>query len=133
MNVVLPEFDGRIIAGAISFKGETPRNAALEFTRLVHQPVPDGILTRPIWRSPGPGCAARPERNGASLACCPTIPRRPAGPAMRSGSTRPRSVIAIAGRLAREGFAVEPPDDEATLIAALSAGEPRAVSERRRL
>ena len=43
MNVVLPELDGRIIAGAISFKGETRRYAALEFTRLVHQPDSAGV------------------------------------------------------------------------------------------
>ena len=43
MNVVLPELDGRIIAGAISFKAETQRHDALEFTRLVHQPEPTGI------------------------------------------------------------------------------------------
>ncbi|WP_174243200.1 cobaltochelatase subunit CobN, partial [Beijerinckia sp. L45] len=39
MNVVLPEMDGRIITTAISGKAESPRNAALEFTRLIHQPV----------------------------------------------------------------------------------------------
>ncbi len=43
MNVVLPEFDGRIIVGALSFKGETHRNDALEFTRLMHQTDADGV------------------------------------------------------------------------------------------
>ena len=37
MNVVLPEFDGRIFAGAVSFKDEAPRSDALQFTRLVHR------------------------------------------------------------------------------------------------
>jgi cobaltochelatase CobN len=43
MNVVLPEFDGRILTGAISFKGEASRNPDLEFTRLFHEPDADGI------------------------------------------------------------------------------------------
>lgn len=40
MHVVLPEVDGRIFLGAISFKAAQPRDPALEFSRMVHAPDP---------------------------------------------------------------------------------------------
>jgi len=43
MHVVLPEVDGRINAGVASFKEPDRRDEALQFSRLVHQPVPDRI------------------------------------------------------------------------------------------
>lgn len=38
MNVVLPEVDGRIFAGAVSFKGVAPRDPDLQYSRFVHRP-----------------------------------------------------------------------------------------------
>ncbi|QRZ14109.1 cobaltochelatase subunit CobN [Paracoccus methylovorus] len=38
MHVVLPEVDGRIFLGAVSFKAPQPRDTALEFSRLIHAP-----------------------------------------------------------------------------------------------
>ncbi len=43
MNVVLPELDGRILAGAVSFKHPLPADAGLAFTALINQPEPDRI------------------------------------------------------------------------------------------
>lgn len=43
MHVVLPEVDGRIMAGVASFKALEQQNPALEFARVLHQPVPDRI------------------------------------------------------------------------------------------
>ena len=43
MHVVLPEVDGRIFLGVISFKAAQPRDEALQFSRLIHAPDPDGI------------------------------------------------------------------------------------------
>ena len=40
MHVVLPEVDGRIFLGAISFKEAQPRDPALEFSRQIHAPDP---------------------------------------------------------------------------------------------
>jgi cobaltochelatase CobN len=127
MNVVLPEFDGRIIAGAISFKGETTRTDALEFTRLTHQSEPSAI-----------GFAADLALSWAELRRTPRAERRLAcilsdypAKAGRTGYAvgldTPRSIVAITERLAREGFTVALPLDETTLIAALSTGEQRAV------
>jgi cobaltochelatase CobN len=127
MNVVLPELDGRIIAGAVSFKGETPRNDALEFTRLVHQPALDGIAYAAdlalAWAR-----LARTPRSQRRIACILSdYPAKAGRVGYAVGLDTPRSFLVIADRLAREGFAVDPPADETALITALSAGETQAV------
>lgn len=43
MNVAVPEIDGRILAGAISFKDEAEYDAATECAILVQRPVPDRV------------------------------------------------------------------------------------------
>ena len=43
MQVVLPEIDGRLLTGAVSFKAEAAPVEGLEFTRVVHTPDADGI------------------------------------------------------------------------------------------
>lgn len=43
MHVVLPEVDGRLFAGVASFKEPTKRDSALEFSRVIHQPMEDRI------------------------------------------------------------------------------------------
>jgi cobaltochelatase CobN len=127
MNIVLPEFDGRIIAGAISFKGEAGRSEALEFTRLVHQPEAGGIahaadLALSWARLRG---TPRAERR---LACILSdYPAKGGRTGYAVGLDTPRSVVAIADRLRREGYDIDLPDDEAALVAALSTGETTTV------
>ncbi|HTV45747.1 MAG TPA: cobaltochelatase subunit CobN [Stellaceae bacterium] len=127
MNVVLPELDGRIIAGAISFKGETDRNEALEFTRLVHETEADGVSHAAdlalAWAELG-----RTPRAERRLACILSdYPAKSGRTGYAVGLDTPRSIVAVAARLAREGYAVDLAADEASLIAALSAGEADAV------
>ena len=43
MQVVLPEFDGRLLTTAISFKADDEAMPELGFTRRVHRPEPSGI------------------------------------------------------------------------------------------
>ena len=43
MHVVLPEVDGRIFLGAVSFKEPQPRDADLQFSRQIHAPDPERI------------------------------------------------------------------------------------------
>ena len=43
MQVVLPELDGRLLAGVVSFKAETVRDEALQYARTVHAPDADGV------------------------------------------------------------------------------------------
>ncbi|MFS4439114.1 cobaltochelatase subunit CobN [Paracoccaceae bacterium GXU_MW_L88] len=43
MHVVLPEVDGRILAGVASFKDPAARDAELQFARQIHRPEPSRI------------------------------------------------------------------------------------------
>ncbi len=43
MQVVLPELDGRLLTGAISFKAADEPIPGLQYTRTVHRPEPDGV------------------------------------------------------------------------------------------
>lgn len=43
MHVVLPEVDGRILAGVISFKSPGKQDPELQYSRFAHRPVPDRI------------------------------------------------------------------------------------------
>ena len=43
MNVALPELDGRLLTGAVSFKAEGQAVPGLQYARTLHQPDPDGI------------------------------------------------------------------------------------------
>ena len=65
MQVVLPELDGRLLAGAISFKAEEAEVPGLEFARVVHAPDADGIAL-----------AAARATGWASLATTPRETRR---------------------------------------------------------
>jgi cobaltochelatase CobN len=43
MQVVMPELDGRLLTGAISFKAASLPDPALQYGRTVHQPDEDGV------------------------------------------------------------------------------------------
>ena len=43
MNVALPELDGRLLTGAVSFKAEGALVPGLQYVRTVHAPDPDGV------------------------------------------------------------------------------------------
>jgi cobaltochelatase CobN len=127
MNVVLPEFDGRILAGAISFKGEVPRNETLEFTRLVHAPEPGGVAHAADLAA-GWAALRRTPRAQRRIACILSdYPAKSGRTGYAVGLDTPRSVVAICDRLAREGFTVAVPPDEAEMIGALAGGKTSAV------
>jgi cobaltochelatase CobN len=128
MNVVLPELDGRIIAGAISFKGQIRHHAALEFTRLAHQPEPANIAYAADLAL-GWAQLARTPRSERRLACVLSdYPAKAGRTGYAVGLDTPRSVVAICDRLAQEGFSITLPLlEESALINALSRGQASAV------
>jgi cobaltochelatase CobN len=127
MNVVLPEFDGRIIGGAISFKGETQRSDALEFTRLIHETDPAGVEYAADLAL-GWARLRRTPRAERRLACVLSdYPAKAGRTGYAVGLDTPRSVVAVAGRLAREGYAIDGVLEEAGLVAALAGGDARPV------
>jgi len=128
MHVVLPELDGRVLAGAIAFKDPLPPQDALAFTALASRPEPDRIamvadriaaltLLRALPRS---------ERRVAVL--MPDYPAAPGRSGYAVGLDVPASVIALLDDLAAAGYtASDAPGRPRDLLDALSAGTGEAT------
>ncbi|MFY9697801.1 MAG: cobaltochelatase subunit CobN [Rhodoplanes sp.] len=121
MHIVLPELDGRVLAGAIAFKEALPAQGGLAFAALANRPEPDRIaivadrvaaLVR-LQRTP------RSERRIAVL--MPDYPGQPGRTAYAVGLDVPASVIALLIDLAQSGYRVDgAPDAPRGLLDALS-------------
>ncbi|RUU10266.1 cobaltochelatase subunit CobN, partial [Mesorhizobium sp. M6A.T.Ca.TU.002.02.2.1] len=107
MHVVLPELDGRILAGAISFKGESETDPALAFRAFANRPEPDRVAQVAnrveafirLQRTP------RAERKLAIL--IPDYPSAPGRTGYAVGLDVPSSVLAMLHDLREQGYAVE--------------------------
>jgi cobaltochelatase CobN len=123
MHVVLPELDGRILAGAISFKAEADVDAALGLRALANRPEPGRIdqaaariaaLVR-LQRTP------RPRRRLAIL--IPDYPNAPGRTGYAVGLDVPSSVLAMLHDLKDAGYCVEGiPDSPRELLGMLEQG-----------
>ena len=107
MHVVLPELDGRILAGAISFKAETPVDAELGFRGLVNLPeaelvaaVADRVAAITDLRQ-----TPRAERKLAIL--IPDYPGAPGRTGYAVGLDVPSSVLAMLHDLKAQGYGVD--------------------------
>lgn len=108
MHVVLPEVDGRLFAGAISFKTAGERDAHLQFARTTHQPLPDriaAVVSRvAAWHRLGHAPAA-----GRRLAMVlSTYPGKAHQLAHAVGLDALASAEAVLADLATAGYAVTP-------------------------
>jgi len=121
MNVVLPELDGRILAGAISFKHPLPADAGLAFTALANQPEPDRIamVADRVAALVRLRTTARRARQIAIL--MPDYPGAPGRTGYAVGLDVPGSVVALLADLADAGYAAdEAPPTARALLEALS-------------
>ncbi len=116
MHVVLPELDGRILAGAISFKaGENSAN-------LVNQPEPDRVkqVTDRIGAFLRLKATPRAERRIVIL--MPDYPSAPGRTGYAVGLDVPESVLAMLHALSVAGYGVSDiPEDARALLDRLSA------------
>ena len=127
MHVVLPEFDGRILSRAISFKGEEQRSERLEFSRVVHRPQADRVDyvadLALAWAQ-----LRRKLVGERRLACVLSdYPAKGGRVGCAVGLDSPASVVAIADDLREAGYTIGALPDAAALIAHLSQGETEAV------
>src|SRR6266851_1920540 len=123
MHVVLPELDGRVLAGVIAFKEPLPPQDGLAFAALASRPEPDRVasvadriaaLVR-LQRTP------RPERRIAIL--MPDYPGAPGRAGYAVGLDVPESVLALLADLGAAGYAVrDVPRSARALLDDLSAG-----------
>jgi cobaltochelatase CobN len=127
MNVVLPEVDGRLIAGALSFKAEADRHEGLEFTRLVHRPDPSRVAHVADLALAWSRLRATP-RAERRLACIVSdYPGRGGRVGYAVGLDTPASLLSIAAHLRHEGFRVGPLPEATALMHGLTEAPPQAV------
>jgi cobaltochelatase CobN len=128
MHVVLPELDGRLLAGAVAFKDPLPPQEGLAFTALTSRPEPDRVamvadriaaLVR-LRRLP------RQERRVALL--MPDYPGAKGRAGYAVGLDVPASVIAAMEDLAAAGYVLcGAPATPRALLDALSRGSDDAA------
>jgi cobaltochelatase CobN len=106
MHVVLPELDGRVLAGAVAFKDPLPPQQALAFTALASRPEPDRIamVADRIAALVRLRSLPRGERQIAVL--MPDYPGAPGRTGYAVGLDVPASVVALMNDLAAAGYGV---------------------------
>ncbi|TJV74441.1 MAG: cobaltochelatase subunit CobN [Mesorhizobium sp.] len=122
MHVVLPELDGRILAGAISFKGEIETDPALAFRAFANRPEMDRVaqVAKRIAAFIRLQRTKRAERKLAIL--IPDYPSAPGRTGYAVGLDVPSSVLAMLHDLKEQGYAVEGiPQSPRALLDALEA------------
>jgi cobaltochelatase CobN len=117
MHVVLPEADGRILAGAISFKEPAVPIAELEFAATLHRPAEDLIADAANLAAGWARLAARPRASRCLALVLSTYPGRPDQVAHAVGLDGPASALAILQCLRRAGYNLtELPETSAALV-----------------
>ncbi|MET3523435.1 cobaltochelatase subunit CobN [Mesorhizobium abyssinicae] len=123
MHVVLPELDGRILAGAISFKGESETDPALAFRAFANRPEIDRVaqVAKRIAAFIRLQRSQRAERKLAIL--IPDYPSAAGRTGYAVGLDVPSSVLAMLHDLKEEGYAVDGiPQSPRELLDALEVG-----------
>jgi cobaltochelatase CobN len=108
MHVVLPEIDGRIFAGVISFKSQAARDPDLQFSHLVHE-ADSGRIAAAVNRvSSWHRLAVKPACDKKLAIILSNYPGRPHQIAHAVGLDALASAQALLKDLAEAGFDVEP-------------------------
>ncbi|MGC1777887.1 MAG: cobaltochelatase subunit CobN, partial [Xanthobacteraceae bacterium] len=123
MHVVLPELDGRLLAGAVAFKDPLPPHEGLAFTALASRPEPDRVdmVAKRIAALVRLQALPRAERRVAIL--LPDYPAAKGRTGYAVGLDVPASVIAAIEDLSGAGYAVSgAPQSPRALLDALQDG-----------
>ncbi|NUS22431.1 MAG: cobaltochelatase subunit CobN, partial [Mesorhizobium sp.] len=123
MHVVLPELDGRILAGAISFKGEIETDPALAFRAFANRPEADRVaqVARRVAAFIRLQQSERAKRTRAIL--IPDYPSAPGRTGDAVGLDVPSSVLAMLHDLKEQGYTVDGiPQSPRELLDALEVG-----------
>src|SRR5262249_34308049 len=118
MHVVLPELDGRLLAGAIAFKEPLPPQSGLAFTALASRPEPDRVAMVAARIAALVQLQATPRVARRIAVLLPAYPGA-TGAGYAVGLDVPASVLALLADLRAEGYAVG--DVPATARALLDA------------
>ena len=120
MHVVLPEVDGRIFAGVVSFKEADAADADLGFARLTHQPKDDRIDAIVAKASRLAHLRQTPREARRVAMVLSNYPGRADQIAHAVGLDAPASTIGVLNALRDAGYGIDAtPRDSAALIDAL--------------
>jgi len=128
MHIVLPELDGRILAGTIAFKDPLLPEDGLAFTALASRPEADRVamVADRVAALARLRALPRDERRVAVL--MPDYPGAPGRTGYAVGLDVPASVLALLDDLAAAGYAVTGvPTTSRELLDALAAGADQAA------
>lgn len=115
MHVVLPEIDGRIFAGVISFKSPQPRDVDLQYSRFAHCPDPDRISAVIAKVTAWLRLAETPPSDRQIALVLSAYPGRDWQMAHAVGMDALASADAVTQLLAEQGYSVAPGADAAML------------------
>ena len=122
MHVVLPELDGRVLAGAIAFKDALPTQAGLAFTAFASRPEPDRVAMVADRIAALVRLQARRASERRIAVLMPDYPGAPGRTGYAVGLDVPASVVALLDDLAAAGYAVsDAPKTPRALLDALSS------------
>ena len=107
MHVVMPELDGRILAGAISFKAEMETDAPLAFKGLANRPEPDRVEQVAGRIAAFLRLQREPRATRKIAILIPDYPSAPGRTGYAVGLDVPSSVLAMLHDLKAEGYRVE--------------------------
>jgi cobaltochelatase CobN len=123
MHVVLPELDGRVLAGAVAFKDPLPPQQGLAFTALASRPEPDRIAMVANRIAALVRLRALPRRERRVAILLPDYPGAKGRTGYAVGLDVPASVIAAIADLTAAGYTVDgAPPTPRVLLDALSRG-----------
>jgi cobaltochelatase CobN len=133
MHVVLPELDGRVLAGVIAFKDSLPPHAELAFTSLASRPEPDRIAAAADRVAALVRLQEKPRAERRVVVAMPDYPGAPGRTGYAVGLDVPASVVALLGDLAAAGYDVrDAPQTSGALLDALNKGSAPQQSGRSR-
>ena len=106
MHVVLPELDGRMLAGAIAFKDALPPQAGLAFSAFASRPEPNRVAMVADRIAAHVLLQALPTSERRVAILMPDYPGAPGRTGYAVGLDVPASVIALLDDLLAAGYAV---------------------------
>ncbi|MBM3733572.1 MAG: cobaltochelatase subunit CobN [Acidimicrobiia bacterium] len=107
MHVVLPEIDGRILAGVLAFKDPLPAEQGLAFTGLTNRPEPDRVAMVADRIAALVGLQTTPRARRRVAVLMPDYPGMAGRTGYAVGLDVPASVVALLSDLAEAGYAVD--------------------------
>ena len=128
MHIVLPELDGRVLAGTVAFKDPLPPHEGLSFTAQVSRPEPDRVAIVAARIAALIRLQTLPRGQRCIAVLMPDYPGAPGRAGYAVGLDVPASVIAALDDLSAAGYGVTgAPKSARDLLGALSQGSEAAA------